>query len=571
MARLVFSSGSLSQNWEAILQDILENGTLSPVGISGTSLSLDYNDMHLVLTGSDLHASASRIIDTGTISGFTISEGSKLVLTMAELAQPVADEFQFLLEGANGLKPGSEAMRALIAPLFTREVLVASGSSRGETILGSSGIDRMGGAGGNDIIIGGDGVDILSGGTGVDMLDYRFDTRSIGIKANLGANTVLDNDSAAAIVDTIWDFENLYGTTWNDVIRGSVGNNKLFGEAGNDAIYGLAGNDGLFGGSGNDVLSGGTGNNFYNGGTGADRFVGGSVKGLGLWDKVSYEFETGSQGIVATFNGGQSISVTDTYGNIDTGTYIEEIKGSRLADTFNGSADSEFAEGMKGNDLFRMNGGSDTVVYQHEYDAGARKGVIVNLSKANVTTNIGSGQVTVLSGMAQDSFGDTDTFRSVENITATRYADYLVGNSSDNLLQGGAGNDVLLGLDGKDVLVGGLGRDVMQGGKGIDVFRFYHSSETGATQGSRDTIRQFAHRVDEIDLKGVDASTKSAGNDDFDWIGSAAFHGIAGELHFRFVGAGTTLLEGDRNGDGKADFVIEFSNHVLISQDDLIL
>ncbi len=571
MSRLVFTSGKPTHNWETVLQDILENGSFFPIGASGTSLSISYNDMNLMLNGSNLQASAGRSIESGTISSFTISQGGKLVLTMAGLAKPVADEFQFMLESANGLKPGSEAMRALIAPLFTREALVASGSSRGETILGTAGIDRIGGAGGNDVIIGNSGVDILSGGLGVDLLDYRFDIRSVGIRVNLGANTVVDNNSIAARVDTIWDFENLYGSAWDDNIHGSEGDNKLFGDGGNDRIFGRGGNDGLFGGDGDDVLNGGPGNNYYNGGAGADKFVGGSATAPGMWDKVSYEFETGSEGIVATFKGRHFISVTDTYGNTDTGRFIEEIKGSRLADKINGSNDNESAEGMKGNDTFDMGGGNDTIGYQHEYDAGSRKGVVVNLSNADVSANIGNGKITALSGKALDSFGNTDTLKGVENITGTRYADYIVGNKHGNLLLGGAGNDVLFGLDGKDVLVGGQGRDIMLGGDGIDVFRFYHSSDTGATQGSRDVIKHFAHLVDEVDLKCVDASTKATGNNDFEWIGNSAFHGVAGELRFDYFELSTSVLEGDRNGDGKADFVIEFSNHAQISLADIIL
>jgi Ca2+-binding RTX toxin-like protein len=432
-------------------------------------------------------------------------------------------------------------------------------------------VDRMSGAAGDDTILGGDGVDTLAGGLGLDTLDYRFDTRAVGIKVDLGANSVVENNSGAARVDIISGFENLAGSVLDDNIRGTNGNNKLLGDAGNDIIFGLAGDDGLFGGTGDDLLSGGSGNNYFNGGAGADRFFGGVATSPGMWDKVSYEFEKGSQGIVANFAGGGTVSVTDTYGYIDNGTSIEEIKGSYLADTLNGSADGETVEGMKGNDTFNMRGGFDTIVYQHEYDAGARKGVIVNLSNAGISANIGSGQIALLKGTAVDSFGNTDTLLAVENIVGTRFADHIVGSSQANQLTGGAGDDVLSGLYGKDTLTGGLGRDKMTGGSGIDHFRFVTAGDSGTTAGARDVITDFTHLVDEIDLSGVDASTKSAGNNAFKWIGASGFHGIAGELHFRFAGINTTLIEGDRNGDTKVDFAIALSNHVVISLADLIL
>jgi Ca2+-binding RTX toxin-like protein len=571
MSRLVFSAGKPTVNWESMLQDILEKGMFSSVGTANTTLSFDYNDLHLVLTGTNLQASSGREMISGEITGFTITAATKSVLTMSGLTSLDATDFQLIITSASGLVPGTEAKRTVIAPMFTREAVNATGSSTGDTILGSDHIDRLNGAGGNDNIIGGAGVDILTGGTGVDLLDYRFDTRSVGIKADLATNTVVDNNSGALRVDTISGFENLAGSILDDIIRGTSGDNKLLGDGGNDWIYGLAGNDGLFGGTGNDFLSGGTGNNYYNGGSGTDRFVGGSVSGPGMWDKVSYEFETGLQGIVATFTGAQSISVVDTFGTTDTGTFIEEIKGSKLADTFNGSAGGETAEGMGGDDAFKMAGGIDTVVYQHEFDAGTRKGVIVNLSNTGISADIGSGLVNVLARTSLDSFGSTDTFSSVENIMGTRYADHIVGNGQANLLSGSAGNDVLSGLGGSDTLVGGLGRDLMTGGYGIDIFRFNTANDSGSAANSRDVISDFTHLVDEFDLKNIDASSKAAGNNAFKWIGSSGFHGIAGELHFRFVGTSTTLIEGDRNGDARADFVIELANRTSISLADVIL
>jgi serralysin len=571
MSQLVFTSGKPTHNWESVLQDILENGSFTLLGASTVALSMDYNGMHLLLSGSNLEASALRTITSGTITGFSISVGNQNILTMTGLTLLGSDELQVAIDGAGGLAPGGTALRSLIAPLFNREAVVATGSSGGDSILGSSLVDHLSGAAGDDVILGGDGLDRLAGGSGVDMLDYRFDARSVGIKVDLGANSVVENNSGATRIDYITGFENLAGSVLDDNIRGTNGNNKLLGDAGNDMIFGLAGNDGLFGGSGDDLLSGGSGNNYFNGGAGADRFFGGVAIGFGMWDKVSYEFETGSHGIVANFTGGGVFSVTDTYGFVDIGTSIEEIKGSSLADKINGSAGSETAEGMAGGDTFTMAGGVDTIVYQHEYDAGSRKGVIVNLSNANISANTGSGQVTLLKGTAIDSFGSTDTLVAVENIVGTRYADHIVGSGLANQLIGGAGTDILSGLDGKDTLIGGLGRDKMTGGSGFDLFRFVTAGDTGATAISRDVITDFRHLVDEIDLNAIDASTKVAGNNAFKWIGTSGFHGVAGELHFRFVGANTTLIEGDRNGDSKADFAIELSNHVVISLADVIL
>ena len=46
-----------------------------------------------------------------------------------------------------------------------------------------------------------------------------------------------------------------------------------------------------------------------------------------------------------------------------------------------------------------------------------------------------------------------DSLVNLENITGSRYADKLFGNSEDNVLIGGGGKDKLVGGGGRDRLV----------------------------------------------------------------------------------------------------------------------
>ncbi len=48
------------------------------------------------------------------------------------------------------------------------------------------------------------------------------------------------------------DYENVNGSSYDDIIYGNLFDNTLYGSAGNDFISGAAGNDNLYGGAGND-------------------------------------------------------------------------------------------------------------------------------------------------------------------------------------------------------------------------------------------------------------------------------------------------------------------------------
>ncbi len=74
-----------------------------------------------------------------------------------------------------------------------------------------------------------------------------------------------------------------------------------------------------------------------------------------------------------------------------------------------------------------------------------------------------------------------------------------------------------------------------------------------------------------IDLSSIDASTTHAGNDAFHFIGASPFSGNAGALHQFSLGA-KTIIEGDVNGDGHADFQIALlSTNLAPMEGDFVL
>ena len=83
---------------------------------------------------------------------------------------------------------------------------------------------------------------------------------------------------------------------------------------------------------------------------------------------------------------------------------------------------------------------------------------------------------------------------------------------------------------------------------------------------SRDIITDFVNGTDRIDLSAIDANSTTIGTGAF--AGGGA--GGAGQLRYSFAGT-DTLVEGDVDGDGTADFQIQLTGHHTMTAADLML
>lgn len=149
--------------------------------------------------------------------------------------------------------------------------------------------------------------------------------------------------------------------------------------------------------------------------------------------------------------------------------------------------------------------------------------------------------------------------------------DRLLGQDGDDRLFGDAGSDTLLGGNGQDWLLGGAGRDRLSGEAGADRFVFL-TGDTGARAATRDQVTDFSHaQGDRIDLSGIDAV--AGGRDDAFHLGCRGFED-AGDLRVRheFGAHGlVSVVEGDVNGDGRADFSIELAGLLHLGAGDFVL
>jgi Ca2+-binding RTX toxin-like protein len=124
-------------------------------------------------------------------------------------------------------------------------------------------------------------------------------------------------------------------------------------------------------------------------------------------------------------------------------------------------------------------------------------------------------------------------------------------------IDGGGGRDTIIGSTGADTIIGGGAGDLLTGGGGADTFLF--RSITESRPGAKDIITDFTQGQDILHLTTIDANSVLAGNQDFSFIGDAAFSNIAGELRADTGTAGIVRVLGDTNGDGVADFEIQLT------------
>ena len=118
--------------------------------------------------------------------------------------------------------------------------------------------------------------------------------------------------------------------------------------------------------------------------------------------------------------------------------------------------------------------------------------------------------------------------------------------------------DFLTGLGGRNVIAGGLSGDILISTNGADVFKYNSVNESLPGKRNRDRIGGF-NKNDRIDI------TALSQDQDFSFIGKAAFTGISGEIRFA-----NGLLSVDLSGDRKADFEIAFSENTKFSAFNLI-
>ena len=185
----------------------------------------------------------------------------------------------------------------------------------------------------------------------------------------------------------------------------------------------------------------------------------------------------------------------------------------------------------------------------------------------------GAGNDTVYGGTGKDSLnGEAGNDKlygqdGIDSLFGGAGNDTEDGGSGNDTVLGGDGNDTLLGGTGDDKLVGGFGKDTLTGGGGKDKFAYqtlskFNGKESGLTAATRDTITDFQHSIDKIDVGFILIPT-------FKFLGTAALTGL-GQIHYKYAGT-DTIVEVSTDTDAAAELAILLKGHISLSASDFVL
>jgi Ca2+-binding RTX toxin-like protein len=214
---------------------------VSYIEIAPNRITVAVNGVVSTFTGSI--AVSGDLVLAGTVTGFSVSQGGRPILSMEGLSIPAVELYR--AAAANDLE--------------TVGRLVLGGH---DEIWGSGAGEPLAGLGGNDTIIALDGDDTVAGGDGDD-----------DVNGNVGRDWVYGDGGADWVRGGKGD-DTIFGGAGDDPhLNGNLGNDVVIGDAGNDTLYGGQGSDVLRAREGDDLLSGDLGDDLFEGGAGADRFV----------------------------------------------------------------------------------------------------------------------------------------------------------------------------------------------------------------------------------------------------------------------------------------------------------
>ncbi len=277
------------------------------------------------------------------------------------------------------------------------DVIVGLGGN--DRIVAGSGNDTICGNWGDDTLVGGPGSDLILGGNGSDTVGYS--NAVARVRVDLAAGTASGGDG----IDELRSIENVVGSRFDDVLRGTKapneirggdgadlikgragadrligaqGADELFGAAGGDVLRGSGGNDVIHGGGGDDVVRGGTGDDLLEPGAGDDAVAGGAGSNTIYYGssprRVTVDLAAGTVS-------GRGRDVTAGIHNVVGSDHDDDIRGNGAGNTLDGRAGDDVIRGGAGTDQLVGSEGDDVL------DGGTGPDVVDGGPDDDVCTN----------------------------------------------------------------------------------------------------------------------------------------------------------------------------------------
>jgi Ca2+-binding RTX toxin-like protein len=518
---------------------------------------------------------------------------------------------------------------------------VFNGRAGNDILDGGADGDILYGEEGDDRIIGGSGQDYLDGGAGIDTVVY--DGSATGVTVDLASGSARGGgaDGPAQIVgrgtvirhDILAGFENVVGSSHDDLLIGDTGDNHLMGGAGDDSLRGGGGEDRLDGGAGSDTAdfsasTRGVKIDLAHGRTGDDTFVSiENVSGSGFRDRLQGDkgdnVLTGQGGNDKLFGGRGDDTLLGDFAyegsappepGLGTGyaTLGPDATNNSIATAFDISDNFSLTEDP---DIFD----STTVLHTTVNATGNGEGGYyrIDLAAGTVITididgiadpNVHDSWVRLLddSGniVAQNDDGGGDPGSVSTRDSSTVYVVQETGTYyilegewsptapgsgwSESVPEGStyelnvsieappapakpgaAGEDKLLGGDGNDLLDGGAAADILIGGKGDDSFRF----STALGDGNIDRIKDFKVADDLLllDSRIFDGLLDGALSDDAFTKGKAGTAADAEDRILYDTNDGTLSFDADGTGSADAILFARLGTNLALTADSFVI
>jgi len=287
------------------------------------------------------------------------------------------------------------------------------GGDDNETLIGAGGDDRLYGRNGIDVLSGLEGEDLLMGGAGLgDVAGFWMDPAPV--VADLEAETA----TVAGEQDELLEIEGLWGSPYDDVLRGDDAENQITGNSGDDVLDGRGARDTvvyppLRVEPGPRLVDAGPVRVDLRAGTGSDRSDQSEIAG-------------------DTLSSFESVLGTDR---------DDRLIGTDGSNSLTGFGGDDILDGRGADDALDGGTGSDALLGGPGLDVAAW---LLDPEPLKLDLNVGRAE----------SGRDRDSVAGIENAVGTPFDDVMRGDGRANALVGMAGKDALYGRGGGDGLHG---------------------------------------------------------------------------------------------------------------------